>query len=96
MAGVIATEARAMHNLGQAGLTFFAPNINIFRDPRWGRGQETPGEGSLGKYNFKLVSVILDECLDPYLSSQYAIQFAQGMQEGEDPRYSPLFSGLTI
>jgi len=26
------------------GLTFFAPNINIFRDPRWGRGQETPGE----------------------------------------------------
>ena len=26
------------------GLTFWAPNINIFRDPRWGRGQETPGE----------------------------------------------------
>ena len=45
MAQVIATEARAMHNTGQAGLTFFAPNINIFRDPRWGRGQETPGEG---------------------------------------------------
>ncbi|KAH9664197.1 putative beta-D-xylosidase 6 [Citrus sinensis] len=34
----------AMYNLGQAGLTFWAPNINIFRDPRWGRGQETPGE----------------------------------------------------
>lgn len=27
-----------------AGLTYWAPNINIFRDPRWGRGQETPGE----------------------------------------------------
>jgi beta-glucosidase len=27
-----------------AGLTFFSPNINIFRDPRWGRGQETYGE----------------------------------------------------
>eukprot|EP01012_Entosiphon_sulcatum_P026875 TRINITY_DN32374_c0_g1_i1.p1 TRINITY_DN32374_c0_g1~~TRINITY_DN32374_c0_g1_i1.p1 ORF type:complete len:736 (-),score=89.17 TRINITY_DN32374_c0_g1_i1:56-2263(-) len=40
----ISTEARAMNNLGQAGLTFWAPNINIFRDPRWGRGQETPGE----------------------------------------------------
>ncbi|OVA10053.1 Glycoside hydrolase [Macleaya cordata] len=40
----IAVEARAMYNLGQAGLTFWAPNINIFRDPRWGRGQETPGE----------------------------------------------------
>ncbi len=45
MGEVIATEARAMHNMGQAGLTFFAPNINIYRDPRWGRGQETPGEG---------------------------------------------------
>ena len=45
MGQVIAIEARAMHNIGQAGLTFFAPNINIYRDPRWGRGQETPGEG---------------------------------------------------
>ncbi|KAK1323137.1 putative beta-D-xylosidase 6 [Acorus calamus] len=34
----------AMHDVGQAGLTFWAPNINVFRDPRWGRGQETPGE----------------------------------------------------
>lgn len=33
-----------MRSTGQAGLTFWAPNINIFRDPRWGRGQETPGE----------------------------------------------------
>ena len=49
MGQVIATEARAMHNAGQAGLTFFAPNINIYRDPRWGRGQETPGEGMLKK-----------------------------------------------
>ncbi|XP_017215791.1 probable beta-D-xylosidase 6 [Daucus carota subsp. sativus] len=40
----IGVEARAMYNVGQAGLTFWAPNINIFRDPRWGRGQETPGE----------------------------------------------------
>ncbi|KAM1465291.1 hypothetical protein FF1_043873 [Malus domestica] len=42
---VIGTEARAVYNAGQAtGMTFWAPNINIFRDPRWGRGQETPGE----------------------------------------------------
>ncbi|GAB5365706.1 hypothetical protein AAMO2058_001081000 [Amorphochlora amoebiformis] len=40
----IATEGRAMANLGHAGLTFWAPNINVYRDPRWGRGQETPGE----------------------------------------------------
>ncbi|KAK8472206.1 hypothetical protein PHAVU_002G142900 [Phaseolus vulgaris] len=43
-AAAIAREARAMFNVGQAGLTFWAPNINLFRDPRWGRGQETPGE----------------------------------------------------
>jgi beta-glucosidase len=51
---VIATEARAKnreyteaHNGDSAnytGLTFWSPNINLFRDPRWGRGQETYGE----------------------------------------------------
>lgn len=35
---------RAFHNAGNADLTFWSPNINIYRDPRWGRGQETPGE----------------------------------------------------
>ncbi|GKU94985.1 hypothetical protein SLEP1_g8403 [Rubroshorea leprosula] len=40
----IGVEARAMYNVGQAVLTFWAPNINILREPRWGRGQETPGE----------------------------------------------------
>jgi beta-D-xylosidase 4 len=44
IASTISTEARAFNNEGRAGLTFFTPNINIFRDPRWGRGQETPGE----------------------------------------------------
>ena len=47
IASAVAVEARAMYNSGQAGLTFWAPNINIFRDPRWGRGQETPGEDPL-------------------------------------------------
>ncbi|KAK1302487.1 hypothetical protein QJS10_CPB12g01310 [Acorus calamus] len=41
---VVSTEARAMYNVGLAGLTFWSPNINILRDPRWGRAQETPGE----------------------------------------------------
>ncbi|MCH3917432.1 MAG: glycoside hydrolase family 3 C-terminal domain-containing protein [Spirochaetia bacterium] len=49
---VIATEARAKYNQAIAqndrdiykGLTFWSPNINIFRDPRWGRGHETYGE----------------------------------------------------
>ena len=47
-----------MYNAGQAsGMTFWAPNINIFRDPRWGRGQETPGEDPLmtGKYSVAYV-----------------------------------------
>ncbi|CAA7393967.1 unnamed protein product [Spirodela intermedia] len=44
VASAIAVEARAMYNVGQAGLTFWAPNVNLFRDPRWGRGQETAGE----------------------------------------------------
>jgi beta-glucosidase len=52
VATVISDEARAMYNaaikkgyhLKYGGLTFWTPNINIFRDPRWGRGQETYGE----------------------------------------------------
>ncbi|KAL8162567.1 hypothetical protein V2J09_014056 [Rumex salicifolius] len=44
IASSVAVEGRAMYNTGQAGLTFWAPVINVFRDPRWGRGQETPGE----------------------------------------------------
>ncbi|KAJ4964548.1 hypothetical protein NE237_016397 [Protea cynaroides] len=44
---VVSTEARSMYNVGLAGLTFWSPNINILRDPRWGRSQETPGEDPL-------------------------------------------------
>ncbi len=52
MGGDIAREARAKYQQARRagdpriyqGLSFFSPNINIFRDPRWGRGQETYGE----------------------------------------------------
>ncbi|HEY4342190.1 MAG TPA: glycoside hydrolase family 3 C-terminal domain-containing protein [Steroidobacteraceae bacterium] len=52
MGQIISTEARAKYNEAIReddherffGLTFWAPNINIFRDPRWGRGQESYGE----------------------------------------------------
>ena len=52
MGTIISEEARAKYNQAQRednhrifyGLTFWSPNINIFRDPRWGRGQETYGE----------------------------------------------------
>ena len=48
----ISDEAWAKYNIAQrienysqyTGITFYAPNVNIFRDPRWGRGQETYGE----------------------------------------------------
>jgi beta-glucosidase-like glycosyl hydrolase len=44
ISSVISTEARAFNNDGRAGLNFFTPNINLVRDPRWGRGEETVGE----------------------------------------------------
>ncbi|KGF80121.1 glycoside hydrolase family 3 [Massilia sp. JS1662] len=53
VASAISTEVRALHTLGRqtghlgrigTGLDTWSPNINIFRDPRWGRGQETYGE----------------------------------------------------
>ncbi|WP_026504740.1 glycoside hydrolase family 3 C-terminal domain-containing protein [Butyrivibrio sp. NC3005] len=52
VADAVSTEARAKYNMQQKyndtdiykGLTFWSPNVNIFRDPRWGRGQETFGE----------------------------------------------------
>ncbi len=53
VAGTVSTEVRALHTLGRqtgrlghigTGLDTWSPNINIFRDPRWGRGQETYGE----------------------------------------------------
>ena len=53
VAAAISLEVRALHTLGRStgrlgrigsGLNTWSPNINIFRDPRWGRGQETYGE----------------------------------------------------
>ncbi|MCD7971645.1 MAG: glycoside hydrolase family 3 C-terminal domain-containing protein [Candidatus Azobacteroides sp.] len=52
MADYTSEEGRAIYNLSSAqgnrsiyhGLTYWTPNVNIFRDPRWGRGQETYGE----------------------------------------------------
>jgi beta-D-xylosidase 4 len=57
VATVTSTEARAFNNFHRAGLDFFTPNINPFRDPRWGRGQETPGEDPflVSQYVFNLI-----------------------------------------
>ncbi|KAH3767627.1 beta-D-xylosidase 2 [Pelomyxa schiedti] len=69
MMQAVSTEGRSLHNEGIGGLDYWGPNINLIRDPRWGRNQESPSE-------------------DPYLQSQYAINYIRGMQEGEDTRYA--------
>ncbi|KAJ4848425.1 hypothetical protein Tsubulata_020617 [Turnera subulata] len=58
----VLTEARAMYNLGRAGLTYWSPNINVVRDPRWGRAIETPGEDPfvVGKYAANYVRGLQD------------------------------------
>jgi beta-D-xylosidase 4 len=58
VATVISTEARAFSNDGRAGLDFWTPNINPFKDPRWGRGQETPGEDPFHLSSY--VSALID------------------------------------
>ncbi|KAJ0040718.1 hypothetical protein Pint_27779 [Pistacia integerrima] len=65
----VATEARAMYNYSQAGLTFWAPTINLFGDPRWGRGQESPGE--------------LDPMLVSAYAIEYVKSFQCGKWDGE-------------
>jgi beta-glucosidase-like glycosyl hydrolase len=82
-AAVIATEARALQNVGQwrpngpfgggYGAVAFAPNINLGRDPRWGRIQEVPGE-------------------DPFLTGEFALQYVPSLQAGSPDGYGP--SGL--
>ena len=73
MGNVVSTEARGKYNEAQRegnhrifyGLTFWSPNINIFRDPRWGRGQETYGEDPFltGKLGVAYVSGVQGEDL---------------------------------
>ena len=58
MGEIIGREGRALNNLQQAPLYFFDPDLNLMRDPRWGRAQEVPGEdpyltGEVGSYLIK-------------------------------------------
>ncbi|KAF8401238.1 hypothetical protein HHK36_012170 [Tetracentron sinense] len=58
----VSDEARALFNLGLAGLTFWSPTINVARDPRWGRITETPGEDPfiVGRYAVNYVRGLQD------------------------------------
>ena len=70
MSGAIRGICRASVSLALfvQALTSWGGTINLQRDPRWGRNQETISS-------------------DPYMLSRYAVAFARGMQEGDDPRY---------
>jgi beta-glucosidase-like glycosyl hydrolase len=78
--GVIGTEAlQKMHSTINSkaphpGLTYFTPNINIFRDPRWGRGQETPGEDPYLTSHYAAIMV---------MSLQYGDQYLKQLLQGE-------------
>ncbi|KAF1989469.1 glycoside hydrolase family 3 protein [Aulographum hederae CBS 113979] len=65
---VVSTEARAFNNANRTGLDFWTPNINPFRDPRWGRGQETPGEDPfhLSSYVHALIEGLQGSSNDKY------------------------------
>lgn len=60
--GATSTEIRAMYNLGHAELTYWSPNINVVRDPRWGRASETPGEDPflVGRFAVSFVRAMQD------------------------------------
>lgn len=66
-------EARKKNNVkGYSGLTVWTPNINIFRDPRWGRGQETYGEDPYltTRMGYSAVRGLQGEAAHPHLSIQ--------------------------
>lgn len=68
VAEVIAIEARAFSNADRGGLDYWTPNVNVYRDPRWGRGQETPGEDPFhtSSYVKALVAGLQGPASDPY------------------------------
>lgn len=86
VADAISTEARAKYNLAIAknkrlqylGINFWTPNINIFRDPRWGRGQETYGEDPFltGQMGTAFVKGLQGEDSDHYKIAACAKHFA--------------------
>ena len=93
MGNVISTEARAKYNQAQRegnhrifyGLTFWSPNINIFRDPRWGRGQETYGEDPFltGRMGVAFVDGVQGDDLDHLRAVATSKHFA--VHSGPEP-----------
>jgi beta-glucosidase len=93
IATAISDEGRAWYNqtglLGKAerfhGLTYFAPNINIFRDPRWGRGQETYGEDPYLTGRFGVAYIRALQGKDPKYLKLVATPKHFAVHSGPDP-----------
>lgn len=104
IASAIAEEARAKHHAAVAagrrgqyqGLTFWTPNINIYRDPRWGRGQETFGEDPYltGELGLAMVRGLQGERTDYLKTAACAKHFAvhsgpERLRHGFDAKPTP-------
>ena len=108
---VISTEGRAKYNAYSGeedrdiykGLTFWSPNVNIFRDPRWGRGHETYGEDPYltGRMGVAFVKGIQGENPQSLKSAACAKHFAvhsgpESLRHGFDAEVSPRTCGKPI
>ena len=93
VADTISTEARAKYNLAirsgdhsqYHGLTFWSPNINIFRDPRWGRGQETYGEDPFLTSRMAIAFVQGMQGTDPHYLKTVATPKHFAVHSGPEP-----------
>ena len=90
VASVVGKEARAFANNGHAGFDFWTPNINPFRDPRWGRGLETPGEDAfhIQKYIENLIPGLQGGLDDPEHKQIIATCKHYAVYDIETNRYS--------
>jgi len=94
---VISTEGRGKYNMQQQfgdrdiykGLTFWSPNVNIFRDPRWGRGHETFGEDPYlsGRLGVNFINGLQGDH-DKYLKSAACAKHFAVHSGPEDERHS--------
>ncbi|KAI1103547.1 glycoside hydrolase family 3 protein [Jackrogersella minutella] len=91
---VISTELRAFSNVGRAGLDAWTPNVNPFRDPRWGRGPETPGEDvfRISQYATAFISGLQGPADSPFKKAIATCKHAAGYDLEDTPnnitRYS--------
>ena len=95
---IISTEARAKYNdairrgnhAQYSGLTFWSPNINIFRDPRWGRGQETFGEDPYLTGRIAVAFIKGMQGNDPHYFKVIATAKHYAVHSGPEPDAPPL------